>query len=122
MHRVNAVLAVLALALFGCGIPDEAVTERQGSPAAKAYDTSPGEKPSVQAKDRQKKPKPKAKSKPENGRLFSVLRVVDGDTVEVGYKGGVSVRVIGIDTPETVHPSVSDECWGPAASDAATKL
>lgn len=59
---------------------------------------------------------------PHGRTLYPVLDVVDGDTVKVGYRGGVSVRVIGIDTPETVHPTQPDECWGPAASAAATRL
>jgi micrococcal nuclease len=42
-----------------------------------------------------------------------VTRVVDGDTIEVEI-GGVEydVRYIGIDTPETVHPSKPVECLG----------
>jgi micrococcal nuclease len=57
------------------------------------------------------------------GRRHRVLRVVDGDTVEVAYRGSaVSVRVIGIDTPETVHPSAPVECGGPQASAMATRL
>jgi micrococcal nuclease len=55
-------------------------------------------------------------------RRFVVLDVIDGDTVRVDYRGGVSVRVIGIDTPETVSPIVADECGGQAASDAARRL
>lgn len=122
MHKLAAVLAALALALFGCAIPEEGAPDRQDSETTKATDAGPAEKPSAQAKDRHKEPMQKPKSKPEEVRLYPVLRVVDGDTVEVGYKGGVSVRIIGIDTPETVHPSVPDECWGPTASDAASRL
>lgn len=46
-----------------------------------------------------------------------VLRVVDGDTIEVDL-GGASYRVryIGVDTPETVHPSRPVGCFGPEAS------
>jgi micrococcal nuclease len=54
--------------------------------------------------------------------LYAVVRVIDGDTVEVGYHGGTSVRLIGIDTPETVSPSVPDECGGEAASRVAHEL
>jgi micrococcal nuclease len=54
--------------------------------------------------------------------LYAVLRVVDGDTVEVSYRGGTTVRIIGIDTPETVSPSVPDECGGQAASQVAHEL
>jgi micrococcal nuclease len=59
----------------------------------------------------------------ERHHLHRVLDVVDGDTVTVDYRGSeVSVRVIGIDTPETVHPSEPVECGGPQASAAATRL
>ena len=64
-----------------------------------------------------------ARTRTRAGRLHRVLRVVDGDTVEVAYRGSaVSVRVIGIDTPETVHPSEPVECGGPQASAMASRL
>jgi len=46
--------------------------------------------------------------------LLSVVRVVDGDTVKLEFIG--TVRLIGIDTPETVHPRRPIECFGPEAS------
>ncbi|GAB3519549.1 thermonuclease family protein [Arthrobacter monumenti] len=56
-------------------------------------------------------------------KLWPVLRVVDGDTVHVGYRGeDTSVRIIGIDTPEVVHPSVAEECGGLIASKNAVQL
>jgi micrococcal nuclease len=46
-----------------------------------------------------------------------VVRVVDGDTVLVDLAGStVTVRLIGIDTPETVSPRRPVECFGPEAS------
>jgi micrococcal nuclease len=48
-----------------------------------------------------------------------VVRVVDGDTVRIRLDGAVadeSLRLIGVDTPETVHPTVPDECYGAEAS------
>ncbi len=46
-----------------------------------------------------------------------VVRVVDGDTVAVDLAGStVTVRLIGIDTPETVAPRRPVECYGPEAS------
>lgn len=53
-----------------------------------------------------------------HGSPARVTRVIDGDTVEVSYQGRtLDVRLIGIDTPETVHPSEPVECYGRAASD-----
>jgi micrococcal nuclease len=46
-----------------------------------------------------------------------VTRVVDGDTVEAQIGDEVEdVRLIGIDTPETVKPEAPVECFGPEAS------
>ncbi|MBR6034237.1 MAG: thermonuclease family protein [Clostridia bacterium] len=36
---------------------------------------------------------------------FEVLKVVDGDTIQIDYNGTKErVRLIGVDTPESVHP------------------
>ena len=46
-----------------------------------------------------------------------MARVVDGDTVEVRVGGELlDIRLIGIDAPETVHPTEPVECFGPEAS------
>jgi len=45
---------------------------------------------------------------------YEVVRVIDGDTVEL--KNGERLRYNDIDTPETVHPSKPVECYGPEAS------
>jgi len=51
----------------------------------------------------------------------TVRKVVDGDTIELRIGGrNETVRLLGIDTPETVHPDKPVECFGPEAS-ARTK-
>jgi micrococcal nuclease len=46
-----------------------------------------------------------------------VVRAVDGDTLEVALGGGrEDVRLIGVDTPETVKPGTPVQCFGPRAS------
>lgn len=49
--------------------------------------------------------------------MYVVSRVVDGDTIEV-TKNGVKekVRLIGVNTPETVDPRKKVECFGKEAS------
>lgn len=52
-----------------------------------------------------------------------VLRVVDGDTIEVQVNDKKnSVRLIGIDTPESVDPRRPIECFGKEASLEAKRL
>lgn len=48
-----------------------------------------------------------------------VLRVVDGDTFQclhIGKDKKVTVRMVGVDTPETVHPNKEVQTGGPEAS------
>lgn len=43
---------------------------------------------------------------------YKVIRVVDGDTIKINYNGKEeSVRLIGIDTPESVHPDSSKNVY-----------
>ena len=52
-----------------------------------------------------------------------VRKVVDGDTIEVRVGNrNETVRLLGIDTPETVHPNKPVECFGPEASARAKDL
>lgn len=49
--------------------------------------------------------------------LYRVVRVVDGDTFVVERNGvEKTVRLLGIDTPETRHPQQPVECFGIEAS------
>ena len=45
---------------------------------------------------------------------FLVIRVIDGDTIEL--ENGQRVRYIGIDTPETVDPRKAVQCFGVEAT------
>ena len=64
---------------------------------------------------------------PEPG-WYTVVRVVDGDTLEVEpnpsleLAEGNHVRLIGVDTPETVHPSRPVEYFGREASAFTRRL
>ena len=54
---------------------------------------------------------------------YPVVSVVDGDTVKVRMGGRVeSVRLIGIDAPETNAPGRPVQCFGPEASAKAAEL
>src|SRR2546423_2247294 len=61
------------------------------------------------------------------GRTFTarVVRVVDGDTFVARPSGShhdVRVRIIGVDTPETVKPGAPVRCYGPQASALTKRL
>ncbi len=54
---------------------------------------------------------------------FQVTGVVDGDTLTVDDAGSaVTVRLLGIDTPETVDPGQPEQCFGPEATTRAEGL
>jgi len=50
--------------------------------------------------------------------LYSINHFVDGDTIAVNMNGNTeTVRLIGVDTPETHRPNTPVQCYGPQASD-----
>ena len=53
-------------------------------------------------------------------KLYQVLEVVDGDTIKISEIG--TLRLIGIDTPETKDPRKVVQCFGKEASNRATEL
>ncbi len=55
--------------------------------------------------------------KEAQSKTYKVVEVVDGDTIKIIYNGvKTSVRLIGIDTPETVDPRKPVQCFGKEAS------
>jgi micrococcal nuclease len=59
----------------------------------------------------------------KNEVLITILKVIDGDTVDIDINGNTErVRLIGVNTPETKHPTKPIECFGPEASAYLTQL
>jgi len=98
MRRIAVVLAVLALVVA----IRVAWGSHAGVSAPPVIDPGPVESPQI----------------PASAFTASVVRVVDGDTflARVGNGPDVRVRVIGVDTPETVKPDTAVRCYGPQAS------
>ncbi len=58
-----------------------------------------------------------------NNETFNVVSITDGDTLKVHIDGKTeTVRIVGINTPETVDPRKKPECFGREASDKLKSL
>src|SRR5690625_932019 len=146
-HRIkpasaSCAAAMLTLALVSCGSDDTSSDSNDSGPTASqsseentpasddnSDDAADKAGKTKSTKDTGEKPEPdknadKPTAKPDRprGKTYLVTEVVDGDTVHLDKPGETSVRIIGIETPETVHPSEPVECGGPAASKAAERL
>jgi micrococcal nuclease len=54
--------------------------------------------------------------------LYRVVDVVDGDTIVVAHGSSRdTIRLLGVDTPETHHPTKPVQCYGPEASAYTTR-
>ena len=59
----------------------------------------------------------------DQNRYYPVTYVVDGDTFKASVDGkNITVRILGINTPETVDPRKAPECFGHEASDETKSL
>jgi micrococcal nuclease len=102
--RRSLAAVVAALALASCAASPTVVVD---DPAVTGAPTAP---------DGQAMPGGLAPRGETVGGLV-VDRVVDGDTVKLELDGDyVSVRLIGLNTPETVKPDSPVECFGPESS------
>ncbi|MEQ7128279.1 thermonuclease family protein [Actinopolymorpha sp. B11F2] len=124
MRRI--VLMLSALALAGCGLdptgssppvePHTASSAASQKPTAKAEPTTT--------------PTPSSTSRAaaragqgERSGWSQVVDIVDGDTIKVSAGGAIeTVRLIGLDTPETRHPDKPVQCFGPEATTHARDL
>jgi micrococcal nuclease len=60
---------------------------------------------------------------PTSTNEASVVLVVDGDTVRLRIADTTeTVRLIGVDTPETKHPTKGVQCYGPQATQFLAQL
>lgn len=74
--------------------------------------------PAVQAKTQ-----PTTEQSPSYYTYYSVTKVVDGDTIKISMNGKAeTLRLIGMDTPETVDPRKPVQCFGKEASNKAKEL
>lgn len=84
--------------------------------AVKSEPQKPIEAKAIQSVTSTTKPTPKY-------TYYVVTSVVDGDTIKVNINGTVeTLRLIGMDTPETVDPRKPVQCFGKEASNKAKEL
>lgn len=56
-------------------------------------------------------------------QIYQVVSVIDGDTIHVNINGTIeTVRLLGVDTPETLDPRKPVQCYGPEASQQTKEL
>ena len=91
--------------------PETKIETAQPTPLA-----APTTKPATQ-------PETKTETVKPTYTYYSISSVVDGDTVKVNIAGTVTtLRLIGMDTPETVDPRKPVQCFGKEASNKAKEL
>ncbi|SER43527.1 micrococcal nuclease [Gracilibacillus ureilyticus] len=89
----------IIIVLSGCGTASSVQDNNTGNDAAANKDTSSIEQPTNEF------------------ITAEVIRVVDGDTVNVKYSGKEeSIRLLLVDTPETKHPDLPVQPFGPEAT------
>ena len=67
--------------------------------------------------------RPSSPSLSSAGQSAPVVDVVDGDTVKASLDGKTeTIRLIGLDTPETKDPASPVQCYGPEATQRAHQL
>ncbi|WP_018933076.1 thermonuclease family protein [Gracilibacillus lacisalsi] len=104
--------------LAGCGTAT--IEEQQTDPTA--ADSTTEETMSQESKTPSEKPEHAETPDDEHFATATVSRVVDGDTVRIELDGQEeTVRLLLVDTPETKHPNLPVQPFGPEASEFAVE-
>ena len=105
MRRNIAATVIVVLVLIGYISPDVRNSVAQVVPWEVLGATDPN------------RPLPSRVQSPIKEGIWTVVNVVDGDTIDVGSSAGRHrIRLIGADTPEVKHPNKPAEPFGPEAS------
>lgn len=98
---------------------DIAESTTTNTASAKVSETQPDQKPATVPSS----PKPEQSQTKPQFTYYSVVEVVDGDTIKINISGKTeTLRLIGMDTPETVDPRKPVQCFGKEASNKAKEL
>lgn len=114
-------LAILFFILTGIMAPPTKVASDQVKKEEQPQPTSSGNPQTTPNPTPTQSPSTTPTSTPtKSGETFRVVKVIDGDTINVDINGKVeTLRLIGIDTPETVDPRKPVQCFGIEASNKA---
>ena len=119
MRKCLFLLLILTLCLSGCA---SSTVDNNDVPQIPANKPEVTEEPEAQPEPHSDTPEQEPQE-PINTVEAQVTRVIDGDTIEVSIDGQIyKVRYIGIDTPETVHPTKGEEPYGREACDKNKEL
>ncbi|MDO8573295.1 MAG: thermonuclease family protein [Candidatus Daviesbacteria bacterium] len=115
-------LSIIFFVLTGIVAEPSSIKKDIGSSAVKGSNQestqSTGQNTQEKAEE-QKNPQTQAKQ----SETFKVTKVIDGDTIQVVIDNEKeTIRLIGIDSPETVDPRKSVQCFGKEASAKAKLL
>ncbi|WP_208590605.1 thermonuclease family protein [Gracilibacillus suaedae] len=111
-------LLFVMMILAGCGT----ATIEEDQAETPAADNTTEETMSQDSETPVKEPEALKTAKDENFATATVNRVVDGDTVHIELDGQEeTVRLLLVDTPETKHPNLPVQPYGPEASDFAVE-
>jgi micrococcal nuclease len=107
-HFIFSLILFAVFLLSGCSSQTQQITADQPK-------VNEADQPAVESKEETKEP--------IKSELCEVVNVVDGDTIKVNINGATeTLRLIGIDTPETVDPRKPVQCFGKEASNKAKEI
>jgi micrococcal nuclease len=107
------VIGIIALIVSALTYGIIAAQQGRGSQEVVANSTAPTPQTTV----------PQEAAQQQDSPLYKVVKVIDGDTLDVSIDGKTErLRLIGIDTPETVDPRETVQCFGKEASDKAKSM
>ena len=126
LQLIFSLIVIIPILLAGCSEtePTKVKSEDKTSSVVKNNEdhTNETNEPKAQSQSQTEVP---AKSKITNKKLLpaTIVKNVDGDTINISLNGKIEkVRMLCVDTPETHHPRLGVQPFGPEASAYTQKI
>lgn len=125
LQIIISLIAIIPIILSGCSNSETS----RGTSDTKTLSVVKNNEVKTNETSDPKTPSPSLSEVPEqktsNKRLLpaTIVKNVDGDTIDINLNGKIEkVRMLCVDTPETHHPRLGVQPFGPEASDYTKKI
>lgn len=119
----HSITKALSIAIVGFGILFNGAWVYGMANPQSSEKKSPATQISQEATEQKLEEAQPVNAEPPKPKLYKIVEVIDGDTIKVDYEGKTeTVRLIGLNTPETVDPRTTVQCFGLEASKRAKEL
>ncbi|MBV7506865.1 thermonuclease family protein [Bacillus sp. sid0103] len=125
LQFIISVIVIMTCILSGCSGSETSSEKGDANTSSVSKNNEINTDEPSDSKTPSQSPSKSVEQKPSNKKLLpaTIVKNVDGDTVDINLNGKIEkVRMLCVDTPETHHPRLGVQPFGPEAAEYTKKI